>query len=367
MTGSTWLATPTRLGISQTATCIWPWRVGDPRLQCQPPYDQFIHRQTAGDLWRSPRATSDWRLRSTVCTGRPTRAAASRRNFGSGTSQTAWHQRHGLSGPDAECPRHDHKFDPIGQKEYYQLAFFAHRRARPVLHFTETAPPRAAAVRRRSGDASRRSRPHPDKGSRATACAEAARSAFQWELGRTEGLRTAAAFAFEDVKAHGDYKPVGKSRRRSSSTATMRTYARRRRLRADDAIHVGSVGATDGTSAADGRSAAPRRRDSAFRGYSLVLDNVTPSSRWFTSGRQRHPGACNKAHPRGRMDALTVTYGSSRRCVRIYVNGVAVECTVVRDRLTRDITHRAEWGDHDTDGLDVARGPLRCRFRRRRR
>jgi len=59
---------------------------------------------------------------------------------------------------------------------------------------------------------------------------------------------------------------------------------------------------------------------------------------------------------------LSVTYdgGSHASGLKIYVNGRSTECDVVRDKLTRDITHRAEWGDADVNGVQLALG---ARFR----
>ena len=58
----------------------------------------------------------------------------------------------------------------------------------------------------------------------------------------------------------------------------------------------------------------------------------------------------------------TVTYdGSSHAAgVQLYVNGQAADLEVVRDRLTREIVHRDEWGDADAGSLQLALG---ARFR----
>src|SRR5262249_27176094 len=142
----------------------------------------------------------------------------------------------------------------------------------------------------------------------------------------------AASFSFEDVKARGDYRPVpGKE-----GTAI--------EFGGDDAYVCKGAGAfgrtTPFTLALWVKPAEHRPRmvvahrsraaeDSAFRGYSLVLDDGRPliSLVHFWPGdaiqvRAKQPIAL------GQWTHLAVTYdGSSRAAgLRVYVNGVVAAC-----------------------------------------
>ncbi len=106
---------------------MWPWRdwVID-AFNNNMPFDQFIKEQLAGDLMPNP--TKDQILATAFNRNHPMTAeggvideefrleyVADRTN----TVATA------LLGMTMECARcHDHKFDPISQKEYYQLSAF---------------------------------------------------------------------------------------------------------------------------------------------------------------------------------------------------------------------------------------------------
>src|SRR5262249_46526945 len=59
--------------------------------------------------------------------------------------------------------------------------------------------------------------------------------------------------------------------------------------------------------------------------------------------------------PAGEWTHLAVTYdGSSRAAgLRIYVNGAPAAVEVVRDKLTRDIVHRGDWGDSGAPELSL--------------
>ncbi|WKN45611.1 DUF1553 domain-containing protein [Tunicatimonas pelagia] len=123
---------------------MWPWRdwVVDAFNQ-NLPYDQFVTWQLAGDLL--PNATYEQKLatgfnRNHAITQEGgvieeeylTEYAADRAN----TFSTAF------LGLTVECARcHDHKYDPISQKEYYQLfAFFNNVPERGQINYLEQSP-----------------------------------------------------------------------------------------------------------------------------------------------------------------------------------------------------------------------------------
>jgi len=107
---------------------VWPWRDWVVRaINKNMPYDQFITEQLAGDLL--PDATDDQILATTFNRLHPQKVEGGsveeefRVEYVADRSQTVAMAFMGLTVECARC--HDHKFDPISQKEYYQLfAFF---------------------------------------------------------------------------------------------------------------------------------------------------------------------------------------------------------------------------------------------------
>ena len=112
-------------GRDMTAWCEWVIDAFNRDL----PYDQFTTKQLAGDLL--PNATLDDKIASGFCRNNMI-------NFEGGAIPEEYHAAYiidrvntmgtvwlGLTVGCCQC--HDHKFDPIAQKEYYQLfAFFNH-------------------------------------------------------------------------------------------------------------------------------------------------------------------------------------------------------------------------------------------------
>ena len=107
---------------------MWPWRDWViTAFNDNLPFDDFITGQLAGDLLPTRRATSASRPASTATTAERARAASSRRSTAIeyvvdrvNTLGTAF------LGLTLECARcHDHKYDPITQRDFYGLfAFF---------------------------------------------------------------------------------------------------------------------------------------------------------------------------------------------------------------------------------------------------
>ncbi|HXG10509.1 MAG TPA: DUF1553 domain-containing protein [Gemmataceae bacterium] len=354
-------------------THVWPWRDWVIRaFNANLPYDQFILWQTAGDLLENP--TREQRLATAFNRlHRQTNEGGSieeefRVEYVADRLRTNGMAFLGLTLECARC--HDHKYDPITMREYYQLSAFFNNIDEHGLysHFTETAPTPALLLY--EGDQEVR---HRDLVARIQAkeaelrrIREAARARFRPETVAVAVPPPAAAYSFEGVKAHGDYRPVpGK-------------VGQAIEFGGDDAYVCKGAGAfgrtTPFTLALWVKPTQHRPRmvvvhrsraaeDSAFRGYALVLDNGRPtfSLVHFWPGNALQVKA-KRSIPLGEWTHLAVTYdGSSRAAgVRVYVNGTAVEYDVVRDRLTRDIIHRKEWGDYDVDGVQLALG---ARFR----
>ena len=107
---------------------VWPWRDWVIRSFNQNmSYDQFITQQLAGDLLPNP--TDDQILATTFNRLHPQKVEGGsveeefRVEYVADRSQTVGMAFMGLTVECARC--HDHKYDPISQKEYYELfAFF---------------------------------------------------------------------------------------------------------------------------------------------------------------------------------------------------------------------------------------------------
>jgi hypothetical protein len=366
---------------------VWPWRdwlicVFNSNL----PYDKFILWQTAGDLLEHPTrdqylATAFNRLHRQTNEGGSIEEEF-RVAYVADRVQTNGTAFLGLTFECAKC--HDHKYDPITQREFYQLSAFYNNIDEHGLysHFTETAPTPVLLLY--EGEQETR---HRDLLTRITAkeaelaqVREQARTRFaavplapsEGERSRGEGVaaiepaapKPSAAFTFDKATPGGENKLV-----------TGR-HGKALEFSGDDAYSCGGAGAfkraTPFSFALWLRPAAHRPReivlhrsvaaeDSAFRGYALVLDqgHAVFSLIHFWPGNAIRVQT-KAVVPVGQWSHVAVTYdGSSHAAgLRLYINGVPAAVDVIRDRLTRDFIHRSEWGD--SGGGNLALG---ARFR----
>src|SRR5258708_23434004 len=263
---------------------VWPWRDWVIRaFNDNLPYDQFIIWQTAGDLLPNPTrdqylATAFSRLQWQTNEGGSIEeefrvAYIADRVLTNGTA---------FLGLTFECSRcHDHKFDPIAQRDFYSLsAFFSNIDEHGLYsHFTET-PPTPALLLYEGDQAARHQELLKQVSTKETelarASAEAKQRFTQSISGVPAAVEPAAKFSFEDVQPAGDYKSVpGK-------------VGRGLQFGGDDAFvckEAGPFGRATPFSFALWLNPAehkPRQlifhrsvaaEDSAFRGYSLVVDN----------------------------------------------------------------------------------------------
>ena len=365
-------------------THLWPWRDWVIRAFAQNlPYDDFIVWQIAGDLLPEPSrdqllATAFNRLHRQTAEGgsiveefRVEYVADRIRTMGTA-----------FLGLTLECARcHDHKYDPVTQREYYGLAAFFDKIDEHGLysHFTETAPTPALPLY--DGDQEAR---HIDllvqiRGMEAELAAmmEAVVAAIDPAIApagtaaqsSAEAIATPApnwSYTFDDTPAAGDYRPVagrnGQALEFGGDDAFVcqdvpqfgRTSQFSLSLWVKPAAHGPRMMVAHQCVAAE---------DAAFRGFSLVLDQGTPvvSLVHFWPGNALQIRG-NAAIAVGEWTHLAVTYdgGSRAAGLRLYVNGAAAATESVRDRLTRDIVQRAEWGDYN---VGTVRFSLGARFR----
>lgn len=106
---------------------MWPWRDWVIKaFKDNMPYDQFVTWQLAGDLL--PNATKEQKLATAFNRNHPMTAEGGaieeefRLNYVWDRAETVGTALMGLTVSCARC--HDHKFDPISQKDYYQLTAF---------------------------------------------------------------------------------------------------------------------------------------------------------------------------------------------------------------------------------------------------
>jgi mono/diheme cytochrome c family protein len=103
--------------------------------------------------------------------------------------------------------------------------------------------------------------------------------------------------------------------------------------------------------------------DSGSRGFELRLDGGRPSFSLihFWPGNALSVEA-TQSLPAHEWSQLTITYDGSSRAVGVglFLNGAQIETRTVRDKLRKDIVHRGAWGDSNVGGIHLT---LAGRFR----
>ncbi len=385
---------------------VWPWRDWVIRAFNENlSYDQFITWQTAGDLL--PQATRDQQIATAF-------NRLHRQTNEGGSIEEEFRQAYiadrvatngsaflGLTFDCARC--HDHKYDPIAQADYYKLsAFFANIDEHGLYsHFTDTAPTPAMPLYEAEQQAK-----HAD-------LLETIRSKqAERDHVRDEARQRFAAHSLSKSEiidattlstAIGSPSPLA-NRPVTNGTIVTEKSATEPKLKMsfDDAKPTGENKLVDGLAGKaiqfDGDDAfvctgsgqygratpfafslwlkpsehKPRvivlhqcvaAEDAAYRGYSLVLDNgaVQFSLIHFWPGNAIQV-LSNQTIPENEWSHVAVVYDgcSQAQGVTLYINGSRAEVRVIRDKLTRDIKYRAEWGDSNSTGVDVSLG---ARFR----
>jgi hypothetical protein len=352
-------------------------------------YDDFLRWQLAGDLL--PNATRDQRLATAFNRlHRQTNEGGSveeefRQEYVSDRVNTFGTAMLGLTLGCARC--HDHKYDPVTMRDYYSLAAFFNNIDESGLysHFTRATPTPTLLLWPEGKEAE-----HAEL-KRQIAAAEAnlaqlARQAgpeFQkWREadGEFAPARPIAWFTFDDVTNQTAASVVSTNLARLEDGPTVGEGHAGRALQfsGDNQVTCKGVGdfkRTDPFSLAVWLKPTETQEravvlhhsrawtDSGSRGYELVLEQGRP----FFGLIHFWPGnalgvRAKRALPLDEWSHLTVTYdGSSRAAgVRLFLNGAPLETETVRDRLTKDIRHRREWGDSDVGNLALT---LAGRFR----
>lgn len=356
---------------------VWPWRDWVIRaFRDNLPYDQFLTWQLAGDLL--PNASVDQRLATTFNRlHRQTNEGGSieeefRQVYVADRTVTAGTAFLGLT---FECSRcHDHKYDPISQKDFYSLsAYFADIDEHGLYsHFTRATPTPALALTNAEQET---------KITELRTASVASLTSLQkwiaeqsppstpslleqslpkptWEF-PLEGLEDGPVgkgikFNGDDAQSFALNMPhpteEGKSIQYQLGLETPFSFSLW--LKADH--HANRVVIAHQSVAAE---------DAAFRGMQLVLEQGRPqvSLIHFWPGdairiESLEPIAVQK------WTHLTVTYDGSGHAsgLRIFVNGSPSQTQTIRDQLTRDFRYRGEWGDSNAGSVQFSLG---ARFR----
>jgi len=353
------------------------------------PYDQFLTWQLAGDLL--PDSMRDQRLatafnRLHLITGESGSISEEFRiEYVSDRVHTFGTAMLGLTLECARC--HDHKYDPVSQRDYYSLSAFFNNIDEPGLYaaYTKAMPtptmllyPDAAKelehleLRRQIVELEER------LGSpRASRLPDWIAQAPVGTVGTGDTpVAPLAAFAFDELT--DDRSPNRMSTNAAEFVDAPRLVAGHRgravQFSGDNQVLVKSVGrfgrADEFTISFWLKRVEEQEHavvlhhsraatDSARRGFDFVLEAGRP----FFGLIHFWPGnaiAIRGVHPLplGVWTRVTLTYdGSSRAAgLGLFINDQRAEAQVVRDRLTREILHRTEWGDLQITNVHLALG-----------
>ncbi len=339
---------------------VWPWRDWVIRaFNENKPYNQFLIEQLAGDLL--PQATQQQKLATTFNRLHPQKVEGGsdpeefRVEYVADRTQTF---ATGVLGLTMECARcHDHKYDPLSQKEYYELfAFFDDiDEAGLYSFFTNSVPtPTLNLV----SDAVQQQIQKLIKTRRAAETALTKLKSSKPLNKRFQGwLKTNPTVAAPKPIKHLDFDKYKPNPNRENKLVDGRdaTAGKAIQLSGDDAVGVGvgnfnraqSFSVSTWLKIPDYKERAVvfhRSRawtDAASRGYQLLIENgkLSFSLIHFWPGNAirvltQEPAATKK------WFHVAITYDGSSNAdgIRIYIDGVRVKTHTVRDRLTKNIT-----------------------------
>ncbi|MCR9201838.1 MAG: DUF1553 domain-containing protein [Planctomycetaceae bacterium] len=326
---------------------VWPWRDWVIRaFNGNLPYDQFIIEQLAGDL--IPGATKDQILATTFNRLHPQKVEGGsvpeefRVEYVADRAQTMSTAFLGLTLECARC--HDHKYDPISQREYYQFFSFFNNidEAGLYSYFTSSVPTptlrlpndqQAAALKSAHAEQVRAERSLADFLASAPADADVRKVKLSGPV---------ASLTFEDGNMHGNRAVDGRSGKAVELTG-------------DNGINVGagnfrrsqpfSVSTWLKTPKTFERCVVFHRSrawtDAASRGYELLIEDGRLSAALihFWPGNAIRIQAVDPL-PLNEWIHVGVTWdGSSTAAgLQLWCNGQPCQTRVVRDNLYKNIT-----------------------------
>ena len=342
------------------------------------PYDDFIRWQIAGDLL--PDATPETMLATAFNRlHRQTNEGGSideefRVEYVSDRVHTMGTAFLGLTYECARC--HDHKYDPISQKDYYAMSAFFNSIDESGLysHFTRATPTPTMFLY--ESDEQREKHALLKK--------QIKQKEAEWRrlAQKDTHLRAGAsakpndAFSFDEVEDDRSQSDVSGNTAQFMESPELADGRSGKAVRfsGDNSVvckNVGEFTRVDPftitlwlkrTKEQDRAVVLHRSRawsDSGSRGYELVLQDGRPffGLIHFWPGNAIAIRGVDKL-PMNEWAHVALTYdGSSQAAgLSIHVNGKQAETETVRDNLYLDIVHRSEWGDMEAGGIHLTLG-----------
>jgi hypothetical protein len=331
------------------------------------PYDQFLTWQLAGDLL--PKPTAEQRLATAFNRlHRQTNEGGSideefRTEYAADRLHTVGTAMLGLTMECARC--HDHKFDPITQRDYFSLfAFFnSIDESGTYSHFTTATPtptmllwsPEQEAAHAALQGKIVQAEQELEK------VAQSAQGLFEvWRRRNQIQLPAPVAhYAFDTIvsnttpdrvspnlaKLEDDPKPVAGALQFSGDNQVLLKGVKPF-LRTDAFSFSVRLQPTEKQERAIILHQSKAGPDAGSRGFELTLDQGRPffGLIHFWPGnavavRAKHPLPLNE------WSHLTVAYDGSSRAqgIRLYHNGMLLETEVIRDKLVKDISYSDSW------------------------
>ncbi|MEZ5942579.1 MAG: DUF1553 domain-containing protein [Planctomycetaceae bacterium] len=349
---------------------VWPWRDWVIRaFNSNMPYDQFLTEQIAGDML--PNATQDSRLATTF-----NRLHRQTNEGGSvpeefriaGIADRTTTAGTAFLGLTLECCRcHDHKFDPITQRDFYQLsAYFSDIDELGVYaHFTRGRPTPAMLLY--EGDQLEKHEALKSEVHLAETEFKAvvAATSEHWRQRPDELIKELPdpREATLHVPLEGDVEGVVGKATKCNGDAEIkcsdnsdfgRTSPFALSLWVNPAIQQPRMIVLHQSVAAE---------DSAFRGLQLTIDDGHPEFSLI----HFWPGNAVRVESHAAISVnewthIAITHDGSGQAagLRMFINGQLAETNTERDGLTLDFRHRKEWGDSNARSVKLALG---ARFR----
>jgi len=330
---------------------VWPWRDWVIRsLNANMPYDKFVTQQIAGDLL--PDATHETILATTFCRLHPQKVEGGsipeefRVEYVADRSQTVATAFLGLT---MECCRcHDHKYDPLSQREYYQMfAFFnSIDEAGLYSYFTPSVPTPTLLL------ADEKQSERLQELDQNVADLEAALAKLKAPTVGGDGLQVTLPTPiekvdFEDAKVGGNQSIDGPRGRAVQLTGDHAINLKQGNFQRHESF---SVSLWMKTPEVKERAVIFHRSrawtDAASRGYEFLLEDG--KLKWSLIHFWPGNAISIRAQEVFAVDTwqqVVVTYNGSSRAdgLKIFVNGNLVEVEIIRDKLTKQITG----GGHD--------------------
>jgi hypothetical protein len=341
-------------------------------------YDKFITWQIAGDLL--PGATDEQILATAFNRlHRQTNEGGSieeefRNEYVSDRVHTFGTAFLGLTLECARC--HDHKYDPIKQRDYYRLSAFFNNIGESGLysHFTR-ATPTPTLLLYKNGEKEKHATLKKQIADAELKLAKAEKGTRKYSNDMASHL-----FSFEQIAESKTPNSFGTNFASLAESPKQVEGRVGKGLQFDGESSVvmkgvGDFKRTDPFSFSLWLKATEKQErsvvfhhskswtDAGSRGYELILENGKPQFALI----HFWPGnaiaiRCKEPLPLNEWTHLTITYdGSSRAAgLKIFRNGEPAEIQIIHDNLFKDILHRAEWGDSDVGNIPLT---LAARFR----